>query len=61
MTEAGAGAGGCPESPLDLPPFRTDTGLLPTARQIETTPDGHEVFAEDAVRSLIGALGLRNR
>jgi hypothetical protein len=36
--------------------------LLPiAARQIATTLVGHEMFAEDAVRSLIGALGLRNR
>jgi hypothetical protein len=34
--------------------------LLPIAAwQIETTLVGHEMFAEDAVRSLIGALGWR--
>jgi hypothetical protein len=35
--------------------------VLPTAaRQIEITLDGHQVVAEDAVRSLIGACELRD-
>jgi hypothetical protein len=41
-----------------MPPSKNDSGQLPTtARQIETTLDGCEVFVEDAVRSLRGALG----